>query len=236
MGNANKKAKKEAAQQLAANQTANAAAFMRANQKAIDDEANRQAADLASAQEDDRLARLRDAEMAERAAHLAALKEEAETKVFFSNLLKEDAKIEEEKMKKKKKEKKERQKKKREAEEQLENFEKVCIPTVLLLFIYFFCLSFFPFFFLFSILASTLRRCWRRPWSRLPLWGRPNEQHAQPFYCPKLANLLLGFLLGFIGLQQDLISTLLFLAFSLINKTNCSALLPLIGHRLDKMC
>ena len=33
--------------------------------------------------------------MAEHAAHLAALKEEAETKVFFSNLLKEDAKIEE---------------------------------------------------------------------------------------------------------------------------------------------
>ena len=127
MGNANKKAKKEAAQQLAANQTANAAAFMRANQKAIDDEANRQAADLARAQEDDRLARLRDAEMAERAAHLADLKEAADNKVFFNNLLEEDAKLEQEK----KKAKKEKQKKKRKAEEQLAHFEEVCNQLLL---------------------------------------------------------------------------------------------------------
>ena len=124
MGNSNGKAKKAEEERLATQkrdlQEANCAAFMRANQKATDDEAQRRV-------EDARLARLRDAEMAERAAHLADLKEAADNKVFFNNLLEEDAKLEQEK----KKAKKEKQKKKRKAEEQLAHFEEVCNQLLL---------------------------------------------------------------------------------------------------------
>ena len=91
MGNSNGKAKKAEEERLATQkrdlQEANCAAFMRASQKATNDV------------EDARLARLRDAEMAERAAHLADLKEAADNKVFFNNLLEEDAKLEQEKKK-----------------------------------------------------------------------------------------------------------------------------------------
>ena len=119
MGNFNGKAKKAKEERLATQkkdlQEANCAAFMRASQKATNDV------------EDARLARLRDAEMAEHAAHLADLKEAADNKVFFNNLLEEDAKLEQEK----KKAKKEKQKKKRKAEEQLAHFEEVCNQLLL---------------------------------------------------------------------------------------------------------
>ena len=146
MGNANTKANMaQEEQQLAAQkqqqqQEANATAFAAANQKATDDEANRMADLVALHRERDRLDRQRIAEWADQAAQTTALEEEKEKKFFFHRLLEEDGKS----MEEKKKAKKEKQKKKREAEEQLENFQEVCIPTALLLFVFSFVFPFWP--------------------------------------------------------------------------------------------